>query len=47
MAAVSKTYISEEDYLNAERLAPDKHEYYRGEIFSRSGASIPLNIIFF
>lgn len=26
-------YISEEDYLKAERLAIEKHEYFRGEVF--------------
>lgn len=39
-------YISEKDYLEAERLAFEKHEYYKGEIFAMSGASIPHNKIF-
>ncbi len=39
-------YISEKDYLDAERLALDKHEYYQGEIFAMSGASLPHNKIF-
>ena len=39
-------FISEKEYLDAERLALDKHEYYRGEIFAMSGASIPHNQIF-
>ena len=38
-------YITAEDYLATERLALDKHEYFRGEIFAMSGASIPHNII--
>ncbi|HAT75971.1 MAG TPA: Uma2 family endonuclease [Flavobacterium sp.] len=38
-------YISEKDYLDAERLALDKHEYYQGEIFAMSGASIAHNKI--
>jgi Uma2 family endonuclease len=39
-------YIAEKDYLDAERLALDKHEYYRGEVFAMSGASILHNRIF-
>ena len=38
-------YITAEDYLAVERLALDKHEYFRGEIFAMSGASIPHNIV--
>ena len=40
-----KKYITQEEYLIAERLALDKHEYYQGEIFAMSGASISHNII--
>jgi Uma2 family endonuclease len=39
-------YITQEEYLEAERQALDKHEYYAGEIFAMSGASLPHNIIF-
>jgi len=39
-------YVSEKDYLKAERLALEKHEYFKGEIFAMSGASIPHNKIF-
>ena len=39
-------YITQEEYLNSERLAIEKHEYFQGEIFAMSGASIPHNIIF-
>jgi Uma2 family endonuclease len=39
-------YISEKEYLDAERLATVKHEYYKGEIFAMSGASISHNKIF-
>jgi Uma2 family endonuclease len=39
-------YISEKDYLDAERLALEKHEYYKGEVFAMSGASIAHNRIF-
>jgi Uma2 family endonuclease len=38
-------YISKNDYLEAERLALDKHEYYKGEVFAMSGASIAHNKI--
>jgi Uma2 family endonuclease len=39
-------YISEKDYLETERLALEKHEYYKGEVFAMSGASIAHNKIF-
>jgi Uma2 family endonuclease len=39
-------YINDKDYLDAERLALEKHEYYKGEIFAMSGASIAHNKIF-
>jgi Uma2 family endonuclease len=39
-------YVSEKDYLDTERLALEKHEYFKGEIFAMSGASIPHNKIF-
>jgi Uma2 family endonuclease len=39
-------YITQEEYLDAERVSLDKHEYFQGEIFAMSGASIPHNIVF-
>lgn len=38
--------VTAEEYLRAEREALNKHEYYRGQIFAMSGASLPHNIIF-
>ena len=38
-------FISAQDYLGEERLAPDKHEYYKGEVFAMSGASLNHNIV--
>lgn len=38
-------FISQSDYLKTERLAIDKHEYFRGEVFAMSGASIAHNRI--
>ncbi len=38
-------YVSEKDYLDKERLAVEKHEYFKGEIFAMSGASIAHNKI--
>ena len=46
MGKAELQYIAEKDYLNAERLALNKHEYFRGEIFAMSGASLPHNKIF-
>jgi Uma2 family endonuclease len=44
-------YITENEYLVAERLATGKHEYFKGEVFAMSGASkahneISVNCIF-
>ena len=33
------------EYLEIENAAIEKHEYYKGEIFSMSGAKVPHNII--
>ena len=44
--ALQYNFISAEDYLKAEREAVDKHEYYQGEVFARSGAMLEHNKIF-
>ncbi len=44
--ALKYNYITEEQYLTAERIAVDKHEYYQGEIFAMSGALLNHNKIF-
>ncbi|MEO6733360.1 MAG: Uma2 family endonuclease [Ferruginibacter sp.] len=46
MATPVLNYISEQEYLEAERKALEKHEYYKGEIFAMSGASFLHNKIF-
>lgn len=38
LAAVKTTYLSEQDYLEAEKVSDVKHEYFDGEIFAMSGA---------
>ena len=43
--ALRYNYISAEDYLQAEKDAVEKHEYYQGEIFAMSGASVKHNRI--
>ncbi len=45
-AALKYNYISQEEYLETERAAFEKHEYYQGEIFAMSSASIKHNRIF-
>lgn len=45
-AALQYHYISPEVYLEQERIATEKHEYYKGEIFAMSGASLKHNRIF-
>ena len=39
MSALPKTYYSEQDYLELERKAEYKSEYFQGEIFAMAGAS--------
>lgn len=40
MSAVTATkYITEDEYLVAEEVALEKHEYYKGEVFAMAGAS--------
>jgi Uma2 family endonuclease len=39
-------YISQEEYLEMERVSLEKHEYYQGEIFAMSGASLRHNDVF-
>jgi Uma2 family endonuclease len=38
LAAVKTAYLSEQDYLDAEKVSDVKHEYFDGEIFAMSGA---------
>jgi Uma2 family endonuclease len=38
-------YISPEEYLEMERASDVKHQYYKGEVFARSGASPAHNDI--
>lgn len=45
MGQAEKKYISEEEYLETERLSDVKHEYFQGEIFAMSGASDAHNVI--
>ncbi len=45
MAQSQINFITEEYYLLAERAAIKKHEYYKGEIFAMSDASLEHNII--
>lgn len=44
--ALQYHFITPEEYLAAERIATEKHEYYHGEIFAMSGASVNHNKIF-
>jgi Uma2 family endonuclease len=45
MAVPALKYASIEAYLVAERAATEKHEYYKGEVFAMSGASLRHNKI--
>lgn len=39
------SFISPEDYLAMERSSDQKHEYFKGEVFAMSGASMDHNLI--
>lgn len=45
MPAISKTLLSQEEYLELERQALNKSEYYKGEIFAMAGATKEHNKI--
>jgi Uma2 family endonuclease len=45
MAQPASQYISISDYLEGERTATEKHEYYKGEVYAMSGASLKHNRI--
>ena len=40
MSTLSKSYLTPEQYLEIERAAEFKSEYYRGEMFAMSGARV-------
>ena len=44
--AAKYNYVSQQEYLETERNALEKHEYYQGEIFAMSRASAKHNRIF-
>lgn len=43
--AYNEQKISIEDYLEMENASPEKHEYYKGEVFAMSGAKVRHNRI--
>ena len=45
VVAYGKKKITREEYLEWERCASQKHEYYRGEVFAMAGTGIRHNII--
>ena len=45
MSAIPKTLISEQEYLELERKAERKSEYYKGEVFAMAGATKEHNKI--
>ena len=46
MSFADSQHITDTDYLSTERNSLDKHEFYKGEVYAMSGASIKHNIIF-
>ena len=46
LVAYNKTVLSQEEYLEWEKAADRKHEFFKGEIFAMSGASPRHNKIF-
>ena len=45
MTAIKKPYLSEKEYLETERKASFKSEYYKGEVFAMPGATKEHNKI--
>jgi Uma2 family endonuclease len=45
MSTVSKTFLTPEQYLEIERNAELRSEYYNGEMFAMAGAAPPHNLI--
>ena len=45
MSAIPKTKLTAKEYLEFERKAEERHEYFDGEIFAMSGAKRNHNII--
>jgi len=43
--AYGKQKFTIEEYLTMEEAATEKHEYFRGDIFAMSGATVPHNTI--
>ncbi|MBX2970708.1 MAG: Uma2 family endonuclease [Cyclobacteriaceae bacterium] len=46
IALYNKTRFTVEEYLKFEKENPEKHEFFKGEIFAMSGASPRHNVIF-
>ena len=45
MDNLARKLFTEEEYLNLEREAPYKSEYYKGEIFAMAGARRKHNLL--
>ena len=45
MTAIEKMQLTAEEYLERERAAEVRHEFYRGEMFAMSGATEAHNLI--
>ncbi len=45
MQEIAKKFVSHEDYFDLEETAEYKSEYYHGEIFAMTGASVAHNLI--
>ena len=45
MSTLSKTFLTAEEYLEIERKAEYKSEYYQGEMFAMAGASFTHNLL--
>ena len=45
MQAAKQYFLSEEEYLAAERQQPDKHEWYQGECFAMAGGTRWHNLL--
>lgn len=39
MQALEKSYISEDEYVEGEKISPFKHEWFQGEVFAMAGGT--------
>ncbi|GHM99089.1 hypothetical protein WSM22_05790 [Cytophagales bacterium WSM2-2] len=46
LAVYNKTKLTVEEYLEFENASPEKHEFFKGEVFAMAGAAPRHNVVF-